>query len=161
MNGLLCYPKCKSGFHAVGANICAPDGHDGGFIAKDLGSRLSCHTDENNIAGICWKKCNDGYHDDGAFCRKDIETVVKKSYGRGVGVPDTIIKAKPNTSYGRGVGVPDTIIKAKPNTSYGRGVGVPDTIIKAKPNTAYGRGVGHIANTRIKKRVANYSTKDN
>ncbi|GMI43038.1 hypothetical protein TrCOL_g2443 [Triparma columacea] len=54
-NGALCYPLCKENYYGVGP--------------------------------VCWENCKDGWVDEGALCRKDgsIETVAKKSYGRGAG----------------------------------------------------------------------------
>ena len=41
------------------------------------------------VGPVCWQHCEPGWVDEGALCRKDgsIETVAKKSYGRGVGTP--------------------------------------------------------------------------
>ena len=54
-NGALCYPLCKENYYGVGP--------------------------------VCWENCEKGWVDEGALCRKDgsIETVAKKSYGRGAG----------------------------------------------------------------------------
>lgn len=56
-NGALCYPLCQDNFYGVGP--------------------------------VCWEHCQEGWVDEGALCRKDgsIETVAKKSYGRGAGYP--------------------------------------------------------------------------
>ena len=87
---------------------------------------------------------------------KDI--ITKKSYGRGVGTPDTKIVAK--STYGRGVGTPDTKINAKKTIP--RGVGtIPEIKIDPK-GAAQGRGVGTPAITiRAKSRIIPYSSKQN
>jgi hypothetical protein len=56
-HGALCYPFCSAGFYGVGP--------------------------------VCWEYCAEGWVDEGALCRKDgsIETVAKRSYGRGAGYP--------------------------------------------------------------------------
>lgn len=56
-SGALCYPFCESGFYGVGP--------------------------------VCWEYCREGWVDEGALCRKEgsIETVAKRSYGRGAGYP--------------------------------------------------------------------------
>jgi hypothetical protein len=112
-NGALCYPKCKSGYHAVGCCLCEPDGGPG--IKKTLFDRQFCHDDEELNGGLCYPKCKEGYTADGCcICRKGGDVYAKQSYGRGAGTPDTTIVGKPNTSYGRGVGtVPKIDIHAK------------------------------------------------
>lgn len=61
-SGALCYPKCKE----------ATPSYYG-------------------IGPVCWQHCADGWVDEGALCRKkgSIETIAKKSYGRGAGYPLT------------------------------------------------------------------------
>ena len=39
----------------------------------------------SGIGPVCWAACPDGFHDDGATCRKPIKTTSRGSYGRGVG----------------------------------------------------------------------------
>ena len=60
-SGALCYPKCKQA------------------------------TPSYRVGPVCWQHCADGWVDEGALCRKSgsIETVAKKSYGRGAGSPMT------------------------------------------------------------------------
>ncbi len=95
-----------------------PDGYanDGCFCRRDpdifwkssygrgAGSTLSCASNQDSDAGlcypkcsseyrgvgpICWETCPAGYTDDGATCRYDsgVDISWKKSYGRGVGTP--------------------------------------------------------------------------
>jgi hypothetical protein len=61
-SGWLCYPKCK---------VDTPSYY--------------------GVGPVCWQHCKPGWVDEGALCRKNgsIETVVKKSYGRGAGTPLT------------------------------------------------------------------------
>ncbi len=77
-NGLLCYPKCKEGFHSVGCCLCEPNGGPG--IKKTLMDRQYCPPGYKNVAGICWAECSGETIDTGAQC-------LKKSYGRGAGKP--------------------------------------------------------------------------
>jgi hypothetical protein len=71
---------------------------------RGAGSSMSCNTNQDYDTGLCYNKCNTGYHgvgpvcwgtcpagfkDDGGTCRKDVEIVTKPSYTRGAGtVPD-------------------------------------------------------------------------
>ena len=41
---------------------------------------------------MCWEQCKEGYHDDGATCRKDAHIFGKDSYGRGAGKAQKIDK---------------------------------------------------------------------
>lgn len=56
--GALCYPKCKSGFHAVGCCLCEPD--DGVGIKKTAFQRYECPPPDNadyvNLKGaLCYR----------------------------------------------------------------------------------------------------------
>ena len=70
MNGGLCYPKCKSGYHAVGCCICSPDcpqgfGADIGVSCtkktkgRGVGKPMVCADNEEYDAGLCYPKCDD------------------------------------------------------------------------------------------------------
>jgi hypothetical protein len=117
-NGALCYPFCNPGFHGAGP-VCwqdCPDGYSddgatcrlqGNIYAKPSYGRgvgsipwPNCNSSQEYDAGLCYTKCNEGYHgvgpvcwgtckpgyvDDGGTCRPNI--FLKKSYGRGVGWP--------------------------------------------------------------------------
>jgi len=198
-NGALCYPKCKPGYDGVGP-VCweqCPKGYtdDGAFCRE-----TSCpagYTDH----GLTCTDWNAGYYNkswgsvgctggrpfrfagyDDCYstwisAAKTIgkKIITKKTYGRGVGTPDTKIVAK--KTEGRGVGTPDTKIVAK--KTEGRGVGTPDTKITAKKSE--GRGFGEIPTIKIdakaapegrgfgtpavtirtKQRIVPYSTKQN
>lgn len=57
-NGLLCYPKCAPGYHAVGANLCEPDGGPG--IKKAAWDRYVCPPPGNTthtklVGALCYK----------------------------------------------------------------------------------------------------------
>jgi len=113
----LCYPPCPAGFKGVGP-VCwqsCPAGYkdDGATCRKDadifgkdsydrgVGRVIPCRGDYPEYdAGLCYKKCNDGYKgvatrcyrycpegykDDGATCRKDANIFGKQSKTRGVG----------------------------------------------------------------------------
>jgi hypothetical protein len=59
---------------------CAP-GQD-----KDAGlCYKKCDAGFHGVGPVCWGKCNEGYHDDGATCRRDAHIFGKGSYGRGAG----------------------------------------------------------------------------
>lgn len=95
-NGLLWYPKCQEGFHAVGCCVCSPDclkdQTDIGIscakqsYGRGAGSPLTC-TDKseeyyagvcyspcsntfNGIGPVCWGNCPAGYNPCGALCLK-------------------------------------------------------------------------------------------
>lgn len=75
----LCYPKCRAGFAGV-ANycwqMCPADYRDDGFYcAKSAYSRGvgrahvgSCAPNEDEDAGLCYDRCNDGYSGAGPGC---------------------------------------------------------------------------------------------
>ena len=68
--------------------------HGCGCIKKRLDERSTCNPGDTNVLGICWPNCRDGYHDDGALCRRPIETVGRTTKGLGVGHPAVKIRAK-------------------------------------------------------------------
>ena len=106
VNGLLCYPKCRAGFHNVGCCICSPDCPSG---FTDIGvscakpsygrgaGRIPSDCDEGKElnGALCYPKCRAGYHNVGCCicspdCPAELGTDIgvsctKKSYGRGVG----------------------------------------------------------------------------
>jgi hypothetical protein len=57
----LCYKNCTPGYHFEGGNICAPDGHVGGYIATVLSDRQFCNDDEVMEGGLCYKKPLPGF----------------------------------------------------------------------------------------------------
>lgn len=59
INGALCYPKCKQGFHKVGCCLCEPEGGPG--IRKTVGERQYCDDDEELIGGLCYKNPKPGF----------------------------------------------------------------------------------------------------
>ncbi|MBI1890665.1 MAG: DUF3421 domain-containing protein [Burkholderiales bacterium] len=82
-NGEIIYPKCKSGYHAFGCCICRPDTPNCGALG--LGGQFdlscakkiqiasapktaNCSPGEEYDAGLCYKKCNDGYSGVGPVC---------------------------------------------------------------------------------------------
>ena len=75
-SGLLWYPKCKAGFHAVGCCVCSPNCPE---ETKDIG--VSCQKNSYVVppitpncgakeydAGLCYKKCKTGYYGVGPVC---------------------------------------------------------------------------------------------
>jgi len=110
LHGALCYPKCKTNYRPKGCCLCEPN--EGPGIKVTLFQRQYCNANEKNVAGICWSSCASGQVDNGALCRVPLHTITQKSYGRGVGTPDTVIKGKA-ASYGRGVGKSAVHIRVK------------------------------------------------
>lgn len=75
-NGLIFYPLCKPGFHAVGCCICSPDCPSGMkdigvSCAKDSYTRKTiipnCGEKEYN-AGLCYKRCDGSHSGVGPVC---------------------------------------------------------------------------------------------
>lgn len=80
-SGLLCYPPCRNNYHSAGPvclEKCSSGFTDGGVMCIHSYGKGCCCT----VFGCCG--CPAGYKDDGCFCR---QSYIKKSYGRGVGVP--------------------------------------------------------------------------
>ncbi len=87
-SGLLCYPKCGEGFYGVGPvcwQTCPANYSDTGAFCQIwphiYGKGCCCTVFSKSCCDICLT----GYTDDGCTCRKNGNTVVKSSYGRGVG----------------------------------------------------------------------------
>jgi hypothetical protein len=125
-----------------------------GYYNKSWGSLGCTNGKPYQFAG--WDDCYSTWISAAKTIGKDI--ITKKTYGRGVGTPDTKIVAK--KTEGRGVGTPDTKIVAK--KTEGRGFGtIPETKIVAKA-APIGRGVGTPAVTiRAKNRIVEFSSKQN
>ena len=79
MNGAIAYPKCKSGFHAFGSNICTPDcpsgwHDDGASCLKPTSKRAvgtvpdTCGANKEYSAGLCYTKCDAGFTGVGPVC---------------------------------------------------------------------------------------------
>ena len=76
-SGALHYPKCKTGFHAVGCCVCSPDCPAG---MSDAGISCakptyvtgpitpSCESSQQYDAGLCYKKCDKGFYGIGPVC---------------------------------------------------------------------------------------------
>lgn len=89
MNGGLCYPKCKKGFHAVGCCVCSPDcpAHLGADIGvsctkhsygRGSGELSTCPSnmirdETGGPAGLCYPRCKAGYHGVGPVCWQDCD----------------------------------------------------------------------------------------
>ena len=113
-SGLIWYPVCKKGFHAVGCCICSPDCPPGtrdtgatcdkNSHGRGAGSPLQCgpgqtqdspglcYTDcpagtHKSVLGMCDSGCPDGSKDIGLSC-------MRESYSRGVGVIPWSMHAK-------------------------------------------------------------------
>lgn len=76
---LVVYPKCRSGFHAVGCCVCSPSCPDG---MNDIGiscgketygrgvgvSRLKCPDNKEEDAHLCYNKCASSWYGVGPIC---------------------------------------------------------------------------------------------
>ncbi len=81
-NGLLCYPKCSSGYSSFGCCICRPAVPDCNAIGMDAGLDLSCAKkihigealtgvcgdDEEKSIALCYPKCEASYVGVGPVC---------------------------------------------------------------------------------------------
>jgi hypothetical protein len=78
-SGLIVYPKCRSGFHAVGCCICTPDCPNGmddigiscgkRSYGRGVGKfRLKCADNKEEDAALCYDKCQSGYYGVGPVC---------------------------------------------------------------------------------------------
>jgi len=106
-NGLLWYPTCREGYHAVGCCVCSPDCPSGfsdtgatcnkPSYGRGAGTTPSCSSDKENDTGLCYNRCNAGYSGAGPVCYancpagwKDTGVSCQKdSYGNGAGTPLT------------------------------------------------------------------------
>jgi hypothetical protein len=81
-NGLIYYPKCKPGYHAVGCCICSPncqlDQTDIGVscakrsYGRGVGKPVStCPGDQDEDAWLCYPQCRSGFHGVGPVCWQD------------------------------------------------------------------------------------------
>lgn len=94
-NGAIIYPKCKPGFHNVGANICSPDcpynWQDTGTGCKKpaLPSNLSgdafgCNPGKEKSGELCYNKCNKtDYSGNGPVCWQNCPTQMPVNCGAG------------------------------------------------------------------------------
>jgi hypothetical protein len=102
-NGLIYYPRCRAGFHAVGCCICSPDcpsgmadigvscakqsyGRGGGGVptscqgGKQYDAGLCytpCRSGFHGVGPVCWGECPAGFADHGATCYEDPNILVK------------------------------------------------------------------------------------
>lgn len=77
-SGLLWYPNCKEGFHAVGCCVCSPDCQDGmtdigiscakKSYGRTAGTPLGCPQGQDEDASLCYPQCSEGYHGIGPVC---------------------------------------------------------------------------------------------
>lgn len=78
-SGSVVYPKCRSGFHAVGCCVCSPSCPDGmndigiscgkKSYARGVGvSRLTCPDNKEEDALLCYNKCPSGWYGLGSVC---------------------------------------------------------------------------------------------
>jgi hypothetical protein len=76
--GLIYYPKCKANFHNVACCICSPDCPDGmtdigiscakKSYGRTAGKPLTCSSDEDYDAGLCYQPCQGGFNGIGPVC---------------------------------------------------------------------------------------------
>ena len=77
-NGLMYYPKCRIGFHAVGCCICSPNCTAGQTdigvscakksYGRGVGEPLQCSSSQEQDGLLCYKKCKAGYDGVGPVC---------------------------------------------------------------------------------------------
>ncbi len=94
-NGAMFYPKCKTGFHNVGANICSPscpyswqDTGTGCYKpatpANLSGDPLGCKPGMEGKDGLCYNKCNKtDYSGVGPFCSQNCPSQMPVNCGVG------------------------------------------------------------------------------
>jgi len=76
--GLLWYPKCRTNFHNVACCVCSPDCPSGmtdigiscakGSYGRTAGTPLTCKSDEEYDAGLCYPPCENGANGVGPVC---------------------------------------------------------------------------------------------
>jgi hypothetical protein len=102
-NGLIIYPKCRAGFHAVGCCICSPDcpsgmsdigvsctkqsyGRGVGTVPTQCQAGMEydtgfcypvCRAGFRGVGPVCWGSCPNGFADHGATCYRDPNILVK------------------------------------------------------------------------------------
>lgn len=102
-NGLIIYPKCRSGFHNVGCCICSPNCPAGmtdigvscakrsygrgvgtvptrcpGGKENDAGlCYVPCRSGFSGVGPVCWGRCPAGFDDHGATCYRPPNVLVK------------------------------------------------------------------------------------
>ena len=85
--GLMWYPKCKSGYRAVGCCSCEPNGGIG--IKKTLFERQECKPGEEKWGVRCYPKCKAGFRAAGCcLCEPDGGPRITKSLGDRQFCPD-------------------------------------------------------------------------
>lgn len=77
-NGAIVYPKCRSGFHAVGCCVCSPDCPRGttdigvscqkDSYGRGVGDAMSCSSGLVKDAGLCYEQCRPGTTGVGPVC---------------------------------------------------------------------------------------------
>ena len=69
----MCYPKCRSGFHPFGANICTPDCNPGYIDDGAFCRKISCPDDYPNHQGnLCYPACKPGFKQFGQLLCNEI-----------------------------------------------------------------------------------------
>ena len=113
-SGLIWYPRCKSGFHAVGCCVCSPDCPTGttdtgatctkNTHGRGAGSPLQCAAGQTQDSpGLCYDACPTGLHKSTlGMCTSGCPdgatnigvSCMRESYSRGVGVLPWSMRAK-------------------------------------------------------------------
>jgi hypothetical protein len=95
VNGALCYPKCRSGFHNVACCVCSPNCPsgmtDGGIMCtkqiKYDPAKVpdSCDDGWEKNGLLCYPKCRDGYHNFGCcICRPPVPDCTAEGMNSGI-----------------------------------------------------------------------------
>jgi len=99
-SGLLCYPKCESGYYGLGPvcwSYCPSGWRDDGALCNNRGG-WTVFADNSecpwyDVCGLTFSwgcsNCDEypGTYNHGCTCHKTMKVTAKKSYGRGVGRP--------------------------------------------------------------------------
>lgn len=102
-DGLIFYPKCKSGFHNVGCCVCSPNctsgmtdigvsctkksyGRGAGSVPTSCQAGMEydaglcykpCNAGFDGVGPVCWGSCPSGFDDHGATCYRAPNVIVK------------------------------------------------------------------------------------
>jgi len=117
-NGLLWYPKCAENFHNVACCVCSPNCPSGmtdigvscqkQSYGRGAGVPLTCKSDQQYDAGLCYPYCNGGFsgvgpvcwencasdqHECGALCLKESEGCTSTIIGQVSSVVELAVAA--------------------------------------------------------------------
>lgn len=99
-NGLLFYPKCKAGFHAVGCCVCSPDCPAGmtdtgtdcvkNSYGRGAGSPIQgCGPGQEQNGLLCYPNCKSGFYGSGPVCYQNCPTTQPEACAAGCAIDQT------------------------------------------------------------------------